>query len=122
MSVSYRRRARDGRSRFFAAAGVLAETESLARADGMLLLLVIPAAVLLTRCMTPAAQELDVLASVNERTLWNREQVISKAVRYSLVAALGYFAIMLPWFARNSLVVGNANPRGGSQDTLADRL
>ncbi len=77
--------------RFGFLAGIFAGLGHLARADGLLLLIV----------------GLGTLAL--NRTMWRQRLVAC------LVLTVGYLLIMIPWFARNLDVIGSPLPMGGTQ-------
>ncbi len=77
-------------ARYFFLAGVLAGLSHLARADGLLLLAVVPLALYAARSM-------------------------HNALRFTAACFLGYLIVMMPWFLRNYLVIGTFYPSAGTK-------
>lgn len=83
-----------GGARYFFAAGLLAGLCHLSRADGLLLLLVAPMALLIAR---------------------PDSHVRGAILRFTFYVLLGYLLILTPWFVRNYAAVGSPYPSAGAK-------
>lgn len=84
------------RARWWALAGVGVGLSHLARVDGVLL---VPLVALL----------------LGWRFLRGPERDARRFVAFSVAAAVGYLAVMAPWWVRNWMVIGTPLPGGGTQ-------
>lgn len=84
-------------ARYFFLAGVLAGLSHLARADGLLLLAVVP------------------LALCAARTTHHASRFIAYCLLLTATCFLGYLIVMMPWFLRNHFVVGTLYPSAGTK-------
>jgi len=78
--------------RYFFLAGILAALSHLSRADGVLLLAVIPIALLLQKPRNPY-----------------------RILLFTVYCLLGYMLLMTPWFARNYFAIGTPYPSAGTK-------
>ncbi|MBI5651718.1 MAG: hypothetical protein HZC40_14935 [Chloroflexi bacterium] len=85
--------------KFFFLAGIFAGLSHLARADGILFLVIAPIAFTFF-----AIRNSDRVSRIAPRVL-----------RLTFFSALGYLLIMLPWFARNTITFGALFPIGGAK-------
>ncbi len=106
-----------GKGAYFVAAGVFAGLSHLARADGVLLLAVVPIALLIAPRINTSDQRPNKYLYTTERTRPAHEtsRFPFSVLRLSLFALLGYLIIMTPWFVRNYAVVGTPYPSAGAK-------
>lgn len=98
-------------ARWFFLAGILAALSHLSRADGVLLLGVVPLALLFSfrrNAQDNAHKALDYETR-------NTQYLFRKMLRFTVYCLLGYFIIMSPWFARNYFAVGTPYPSAGTK-------
>lgn len=86
------RGAAENSRRYFFLAGIFAALSHLARADGVLLLAVIPIAI-----------------------YFKSSHNISYVLRFILYCCLGYLLLMAPWFIRNYFAIGTPYPSAGTK-------
>ncbi len=79
-------------ARYFFATGILAGLSHLSRADGILLLAVVPIALVI-----------------------QKPRNLSHALLFTLYVLLGYLLVMVPWFVRNYVSVGTPYPSAGTK-------
>ncbi len=106
--------------RYLFAAGVLAGLCHLARADGILLLAVVPIALLVAPFGAPPSAVvgydgrstfMDPISRIRSRV----SRLAPRILLFTLFAVLGYLVVMTPWFVRNYLAVGAPYPSAGTK-------
>jgi hypothetical protein len=105
--------------KYYIAAGVLAGLSHLSRADGMLLLAVVPIALVVAPSGNPSLQvsgsEESHVRHHGSRITSHASRITSHVLRFTLYALLGYLLVMTPWFARNYLAAGAPYPSAGAK-------
>ncbi len=106
-----------GKRTYLFAAGILAGLSHLARADGVLLLAVVPIALLIAPKTATSTQPHNnsLLATERSRITHDVSRLTSYVLRLASYSLLGYLLVMTPWFARNYLVVGTPYPSAGAK-------
>jgi hypothetical protein len=103
---------RGGSPWWFALSGALAGLSHLTRADGVLLLAVLPIALIFTWWLKEYHKLRPRRSPIDLRGLSLRLRPLALAV---LLAAAGYIFVMGPWFYRTWLAVGTPFPNAGTQ-------